>query len=132
MSFNLIDIAIIVLVLLSVLNGWRRGFILGVLDLLGWVLVFIAGLRFYQPVARWLGAHVDLWSEVWNRPIAFVAIAILAGGFVQIVGNVLLRRVPKEVHERTFNQVARCHTGPGKRIDYSGARRRAAAYHSNG
>ena len=105
MSFNLIDIVLIVLVLLSVLNGWRRGFILGVLDLLGWVLVLIAGLRFYQPVARWLGAHVGFWSEVWNRPIAFVAVAIVAGGLVQIVGYVLLRRVPKAVHERTFNQV---------------------------
>src|SRR5258705_1894750 len=105
MSFNLIDIVLIVIVLLSVLNGWRRGFILGVLDLLGWALVLIAGLRFYQPVARWLGEHVDLWSEVWDRPIAFVLIAILAGAFVQSVGYALLRRVPKEVHENTFNQL---------------------------
>jgi uncharacterized protein YkwD len=105
MSFNLIDIVIVVIVLLSVLNGWRRGFILGVLDLLGWTLVLIAGLRFYQPVARWLGAHVDLWSEVWNRPIAFVLIAIVAGAFVQIAGYALLRRVPKKVHENTFNQL---------------------------
>ena len=105
MSFNLIDIVIIVVVLLSVLNGWRRGFILGVLDLLGWALVLIAGLRFYQPVARWLGAHVDLWSEVWDRPIAFVAIAILAGGLVQFLGYMLLRRLPKELHKRTFNRL---------------------------
>jgi len=105
MSFNLIDIVIVVIVLLSVLNGWRRGFILGVLDLLGWALVLIAGLRFYQPVARWLGAHVDLWSEVWNRPIAFVLIAIVAGAFVQIAGYALLRRVPKKIHENTFNQL---------------------------
>jgi uncharacterized protein YkwD len=105
MSFNLIDIVIVALVLLSVLNGWRRGFILGVLDLLGWALVLIAGLRFYQPVARWLGAHVDLWSEVWDRPIAFVALAVLAGGFVQFLGYVLLRRVPKEVHEKAFNRL---------------------------
>jgi uncharacterized protein YkwD len=105
MSFNLIDIVIVALVLLSVLNGWRRGFILGVLDLLGWALVLIAGLRFYQPVARWLGAHVDLWSEVWDRPIAFVALAVLAGGFVQIAGFVLLRRVPKAFHEKTFNRL---------------------------
>src|SRR5882724_5894460 len=105
MSFNLIDIVIVVIVLLSVLNGWRRGFILGVLDLLGWALVLIAGLRFYQPVARWLGAHVDLWSEVWNRPIAFVLIAIVAGAFVQIAGYALLRRVPRKVHENTFNQL---------------------------
>ena len=105
MTFNLIDILIVLLVLLSVLNGWRRGFILGVLDLLGWALVLITGLRFYQPVARWLGAHVDLWSEVWDRPIAFVAIAILTGGLVQFLGYGLLRRVPKDLHKRTFNRL---------------------------
>ena len=105
MSFNLIDIVIVVVVLLSVFNGWRRGFILGVLDLLGWALVLTAGLRFYQPVARWLGAHVDLWSEVWDRPIAFVAIAIVATGFVQILGYVLLRRLPKDLHKRTINRL---------------------------
>jgi len=105
MSFNLIDIVLIVLVLLSVLNGWRRGFILGVLDLLGWALVLIAGLRFYQPVARWLRANVAVWPEVWNRPIAFVVLAIAAGGLVQIIGYALLRRLPKEVHEKTFNRL---------------------------
>jgi uncharacterized protein YkwD len=105
MSFNLIDIVLIVLVLLSVLNGWRRGFILGVLDLLGWALVLVAGLRFYQQVARWLGAHVAFWPEVWNRPIAFVVVAIAAGGLVQIIGYVLLRHLPKEVHEKTFNRL---------------------------
>jgi uncharacterized protein YkwD len=104
MSFNLIDIVLIVLVLLSVLNGWRRGLMLGVLDLLGWALVLIAGLRFYQPVARWLGAHIAFSPEVWNRPIAFVAIAIVAGGLVQIIGYALLRHLPKEVHEKTFNR----------------------------
>jgi uncharacterized protein YkwD len=105
MSFNLIDIALIVLVLLSVFNGWRRGFILGVLDLLGWALVLIAGLRFYQPVARWLTAHTAFWSEVWNRPIAFVLIAIAVGAFIQIAGHFLLRRVPEDLHERTFNKL---------------------------
>ena len=105
MPFNLIDLAILVLVFLSVLNGWRRGFILGVLDLLGWSLVLVAGLRLYQPVARWLGAHVDLWSDVWDRPIAFIGIAILAGGFVQLTGYLLLRRVRKEVHEKRLNRL---------------------------
>ena len=105
MSFNLIDIVLIVLVLLSVLNGWRRGFILGVLDLLGWALVLVAGLRFYQPVARWLGAHVGLWSEVWNRPVAFVIIAIVTGGVVHLSGHLLLRRLPKSLHKRTLNRL---------------------------
>jgi len=51
-TLNLIDLVLVVIVLLSAINGWRRGFILGVLDLLGWALVLFAGLRFYQPLAR--------------------------------------------------------------------------------
>ena len=50
MTFNLIDILLLVLVLLSMLGGYRCGFILGVLDLAGWVLSLLAGLRFYPPV----------------------------------------------------------------------------------
>ncbi len=67
MPINLIDILLVILLLLSVFNGWRRGFILGILDLLGWAFVLFAGLRFYQPIARWLGARVDMRSEIWDR-----------------------------------------------------------------
>ena len=104
MTFNLIDVVLVVIVLLSAYNGWRRGFILGVLDLLGWALVLFAGLRFYQPVARWIGSHVDLWSEVWDRPFAFILIAILATVAVQALGKILLGRMAKDTHEGSFNR----------------------------
>jgi len=103
-TLNLIDLVLIVIVLLSVFNGWRRGFILGVLDLLGWALVLFAGLRFYQPLARWLGSHVSLWSEVWNRPLAFILIAALVIVAVQFLGKALLRGVSKDTHEGSFNR----------------------------
>jgi uncharacterized protein YkwD len=105
MTFNIIDIFLIVLLLLSVFNGWRRGFILGVLDLLGWALSILVGLRFYPSLARWLGPRVDLWPDVWNRPIAFVLVAITAGMTVQLLGYAFLRRRPKGVHERPINQL---------------------------
>jgi uncharacterized protein YkwD len=104
MNFNLIDIALVVIVLLSALNGWRRGFILGVLDLLGWAVVLFAGLRFYQPLARWLGTHLDLWSEIWDRPFAFVLIATLVIVIIQLLGKALLHRVSKDSHETRFNR----------------------------
>jgi uncharacterized protein YkwD len=105
MTFNLIDFVLAVIVLLSAVNGWRRGFILGVLDLLGWALVLLAGLRFYQPLARWFGPHIDLWSEVWDRPLAFILIAILVIVAVQLLGKALLQRVTKDTHEGSFNRM---------------------------
>ena len=105
MTFNAIDIVLVVLVLLSALNGWRRGFIMGLLDLLGWILSLVAGLRFYQPVARWLGARVDLWSEVWDQPLAFILIAASVAGAVHLLSYALLRRLSEDVHERSLNRL---------------------------
>lgn len=105
MSLNPIDILLVIVILLSVLNGYRRGFIHGVLDLAGWVLSLIAGLRYYQPVAQWLGPRIDVWSEVWDQPIAFVLVAVVVGVGVQIVGYLLLSHLPEDIQERRVNQV---------------------------
>jgi len=48
-GFNVIDILLLVLVLLSVLGGYRRGFILGVFDLAGWVLSLPRAYGFINP-----------------------------------------------------------------------------------
>ena len=102
---NSIDILIVIVIVLSLLNGYRRGFVHGVLDLAGWVVSLLAGLRFYHPVAQWLGPRFDLWSEVWDQPIAFVLIALVASALVHAIGYWLLRRLPEDIHERQANQV---------------------------
>src|SRR6266542_3079225 len=105
MAFNVIDILLLLLVLLSVLNGYRRGFILGLLDLAGWVLSLLAGLRFYQPVARWLAVYVHSLPEIWNRPLAFILIAVIVGVAVHLLGHAILKRLPKDVHRRPVNHL---------------------------
>lgn len=105
MSINPIDILLVIVVTLSLLNGYRRGFVNGVLDLAGWVVSLLAGLRFYQPVARWLGPHIDVWSEVWDQPVAFVFVAFIAGVLVHLIGYSLLRRLPEDIHDRSFNRL---------------------------
>ena len=104
-AINPIDILLVIVILLSVLNGYRRGFVHGVLDLAGWVLSLIAGLRYSQPLAQWLGPRIDVWSEVWDQPIAFVLIAIFVGVLVQAIGYALLRRLPEDINERRTNQL---------------------------
>lgn len=105
MSVNAIDLLLVVAIILSLLNGYRRGFVHGVLDLAGWALSLIAALRYYQPVARWLGTHVSLWSEVWDQPIAFVLIGVFVSVLVHLIGHALLTRLPKDLQERRFNQI---------------------------
>jgi uncharacterized protein YkwD len=103
-AINPIDILLVIVIALSLLNGYRRGFVHGVLDLAGWVLSLVAGLRYYHPVANWLGT-LDLWSEVWDQPIAFVLVALVTGVLVHLVGYALLRRLPEDVHEHQVNRL---------------------------
>lgn len=105
MAFNVIDILLLLLVLLSMLNGHRRGFILGVLDLAGWILSLLAGLRFYQPVARWFAVNVHSLPQFWTRPIGFISIAIVARVTVHLLGNAILKRLPEDVHKRPVNRL---------------------------
>jgi uncharacterized protein YkwD len=62
-------------------------------------------LKFYQPFAKWLGSQVDVWSEIWDQPVAFIAIAITVGVLIQLAGYALLRRLPKDIHERSANRI---------------------------
>lgn len=105
MAINPIDILLAIVIVLSVLNGYRRGFVHGVLDLAGWVLSLVAGLRYYETVARWVGPRVDVWSEVWDRPVAFVIIAVFVFVIVQLIGYLLLVRLPRDIQERRGNQI---------------------------
>lgn len=104
MAINAIDIVLVLVIVLSLLNGYRRGFVHGMLDLAGWVLSLIAGLRYHQPVAQWLGPRIDLWSEVWDQPIAFILVAVITGVLVHVIGYLFLRRLPEDIHERRVNQ----------------------------
>ncbi|HLM00080.1 MAG TPA: CvpA family protein [Pyrinomonadaceae bacterium] len=104
MSFNFVDALLIFFILLSVLYGWQRGFILSLLDLLRWIGSLLAGLYFYQAVARRLGFLND-WTEVWNQPLAFVLIVLVTGIAFQIAAYALLRRLPRDVHKRSVNRL---------------------------
>ena len=104
MTFNFIDILLVLIVLLSVWGGWRRGFILGFLDLIRWITSFLAALYFYQPLAEWLGLMTG-WSQTWNQPLAFLLIVIIVGLIVQLLGNVLLKRISKDVHDHLVNRI---------------------------
>lgn len=104
MTINLVDIILIILVALSVLNGWHRGFILGLLDLVRWVGGLLVGLRYYQPVGRLIGAHTN-WPEVWDMPVAFILTTAAAGAAIHLAGWALVRRLSRDVHERRANRL---------------------------
>jgi uncharacterized protein YkwD len=105
MSFTAVDVLLVLVVCLAVWQGWRRGFLLGMLDLASWAGSILFALRFYQPVARWIGPRVDFWDEAWDMPVAFLLTAALAFLVVQLVGHAILKRVPERAHEHGVNRL---------------------------
>jgi len=102
MAFNVLDLLLLLIVLFSILGGYRRGFILGAFDLLSWGLGLLAALRFYQPASRWLSRWLP---EVWSRPVTFILIALVISIAVHLLGAVFLRRLPKDIHREPANRL---------------------------
>jgi len=104
MEWTFVDLLLILIIFLSALYGYRRGFILGLLDLVRWIASLLAGLRFYQPVAGFLRLFLN-WSDVWLLPLAFILTVTVAGLVIQLLGYWLLKRLPKDVHRRLYNRL---------------------------
>jgi uncharacterized protein YkwD len=104
MMHNIIDIALLLVALIAVWRGWHRGFVLGILDLLSGIGSVLLALRYYQPVARWLGPRAG-WNEIWDVPAAFILTAIGAGIAINLIGYALVHRIPHETHRRTANRL---------------------------
>ncbi len=105
MYLNIIDVLLVLVVVVLVVNGYRRGFLLSTLDLLSWVLSFLAALRFYPVLAGWFGKNVHMWSDVWNRPIAFILIGLGVGMVVEVIGSAVLKSFSEDVHESSLNKI---------------------------
>ncbi len=103
MIHNYVDIILILIVLFSVLRGLRAGALYGLLDLVAWIGSLVAAFRLYEVAAQWIGGRAS-WSEVWDRPAAFIIISILAGLVIRLVGNLLIARLPKRVHTHKLNR----------------------------
>ena len=102
--FNFVDILLLLIIVGSAINGARRGFILGVLDLIRWVGCLVIGLRFYPDVADFLALFLD-WEDVWLTPLAFFVVVLLAGILISYLESLLLGRLHPEVHGRKLNQL---------------------------
>jgi len=100
---TIIDLLLVLALGLCVWNGYQRGFLLGLLDLTRWAASLLAAVRFYQPVARWLGTSLGL-SEVWDKPAAFLLVAVAVSLLVQTFGAALLGRVPAATHKGSLNR----------------------------
>lgn len=85
---SIIDIVIVVILGLGAYEGYRRGFLLGVLGLFGFVLAVILGLYFMDPMNDWLANNVTEFNL--GFPIfGFIVVFVLTLLFIKVAGWIL-------------------------------------------
>jgi uncharacterized protein YkwD/uncharacterized membrane protein required for colicin V production len=102
-DMNLIDLLLLLLVAVNVYAGWQRGFILGGLDILRWIVSLLVGIGFYGSLARLLEPLLG-WPEYWLFPFSFIATVLLTSMLMRIVTGMLLRRIPPRHHRHAANR----------------------------
>jgi uncharacterized protein YkwD len=99
---NFIDIGLIIILVLSVWGGWRKGFVVGAFELISWIGTLIIGFLGYKYVALLVERYLSL--GVWTLPVAFIFTLILARIFLSLVINNLLKITPPEAHYNLINK----------------------------
>jgi uncharacterized protein YkwD len=100
---NWVDWLLILIALFSVIMGWQKGFILGIVDLVSWVGSLLAGFFFYGYVANFIDRYITALG-VWSAPVAFILTIILARILLSFLFSPILRNTRHTTHESGTNK----------------------------
>ncbi len=89
---NWVDLIIIIIILFYLLEGWGRGFILGVVDLGGFLLSFLISLKFYSLAGDVLVANFSLPRGIANA-VGFLFIGFLTEVIFSLLVNLFYRKI---------------------------------------
>lgn len=103
-SFNLIDVALVLVVLLAAWRGWAKGFVVAAMQLVTLLLALAVAFLGWRFLAGWLTAQLPAW-EVWWPPISFVALYLLADLAIGAITLRLALAFPQRAHEHGFNRL---------------------------
>ena len=101
---NYVDVILMTIVVLAIWAGWRKGFILGSINLAVWIGSMVLGFFFYQYISNVLEQYIPRLG-VWNLPLAFLITIILARIVLAFIFNTVLSRTPDDVHGHGANRI---------------------------
>jgi len=61
------DIAVVIIIVLSMIDGLRRGFIRTATDTFGWIIALVLAYIWYRPVAFFIKSNTDIYTSVLNN-----------------------------------------------------------------
>lgn len=99
---NWIDLVLAIVVLLAVIAGWYRGFIMGALDLFTWVGSLVIGYLFYPYAAKWIEILFNLGA--WLLPVAFILTTVLARILIAVIVRLIHSLIPHHANHHGVNR----------------------------
>jgi uncharacterized protein YkwD len=99
---NWVDLVLVLIVVLSIVAGWYRGFISGTLGLATWAASFFIAYLSYPYVADLLDGVFN--AGPWLLPLAFLLTAIVMGTLFTILAGYILRNIPLHSHHNPINR----------------------------
>lgn len=100
---NYVDIILLIIMALAVWAGWRKGFIIGSINLIVWIGSLLAGFFFYQFAGDLLKSAFPSLGE-WTLPIAFLSIVVISRLLLGAIFNLILRNTSTETHTSGVNR----------------------------
>jgi len=86
---NFIDIALLLVVLLAVWGGLKKGFVIGSFELISWIGTLMIGFFGYKYVAELFERFLPL--GVWTLPVSFILTLVLARILLSVIINSILK-----------------------------------------
>lgn len=102
---NYVDLIIIVIFVLYLLVGFRRGFLGVTLDLLAFLAAIVVAIFYYQQFGNWLAIKFNI-PSVFIKPIGFLGLWVLAQLLFSLVATAIYYFIPSSLKSHRINKVA--------------------------
>ncbi len=105
MSLSLvIDLIIIVTLVLYAIDGYRRGFLLLFLELLGTILAFYLAIVFAAPIGQLVASYISI-PQPLEKPIGFLALWFLVQSIYVAASSAAYPRLPEQIRDSLPNSI---------------------------
>lgn len=115
---NYVDFILAAFILLSVYHGFKRGFILGTLELLALVTSILAAFFFYLYIATFLDDYYQI-EERWLFPLSFFITIIISRLIIGAVIYKVVKNISNKIHQSSLNRAMGIFPGLIRGLFYS-------------
>ena len=99
---NYVDLIILMVVMLALWSGWKRGFIIGAIDLVSWIGSIITAFWTYKPLAAFVDDYIPSLGS-WTAPVSFIVMLLISR---LLLTALFYRLIPvsSEAHQNSANR----------------------------